>query len=48
MFIVVTDCALHELSGPPQEIEITVIPFAVSLAAVEIASANPWSVFGAK
>src|SRR6185437_4305436 len=35
-------------SGPPQLIEITDGVWVVSCTAVEIASMNPWSVFGAK
>src|SRR5271155_4473264 len=42
------DCAVHELSGPPQLIE-TIEGFNVaSCTAVVTASMNPWSVLGAK
>ena len=46
-FMPLMDCADHELSGPPQEIE-TAIGVGLALIASEIASMNPWSVLGAK
>src|SRR5580704_8539525 len=42
------DCAVHELSGPPQLMEMIEGFNLASCAAVVTASMNPWSVFGAK
>src|ERR1700742_812539 len=43
-----SDCVVHELSGPPHEIEITDGLCVVSWIAIVIASRKPLSVFGAK